>query len=113
MHMTKELTPYGKHTQITDQLRETYLKKNQDYGDSFNESLNEDGLLVAKIRLMDKMRRFSSLIKSGDILVKDESIEDTLMDMANYAIMTVMWMRCVENPQWYLDNATKNDGDVE
>ena len=68
-----------------------YIKKNHDYGDAFSKSLDEDGLLAAKIRLKDKIRRFDALLKS-DALV-DESIEDTLLDMANYAIMTISWLQ--------------------
>lgn len=77
---------------ITKELLDTYKRKNADYGNSFGESLDEDGLIASKTRIGDKFRRFSSLIKN-DALVNDESIEDTLLDMANYAIMTVMWMR--------------------
>lgn len=81
------------HKDIVLDLNHTYEIKNIDYGDSFAKSLDEDGLLVSKIRLSDKMNRFQSLIKNNDNLVKDETIEDTLLDMANYAIMTVMWLR--------------------
>ena len=77
---------------ITQEMLETYSKKNVDYDDAFTKSLEEDGLLVAKIRLGDKYKRFSALIKQEN-LVKDESIEDTLLDMASYAIMTVMFNR--------------------
>lgn len=77
---------------ITQEILETYLRKNVDYDDAFTKSLEEDGLLVAKIRLGDKYKRFSALIKQEN-LVKDESIEDTLLDMASYAIMTVMFNR--------------------
>ena len=77
---------------ITQEMLETYSRKNVDYDDAFTKSLEEDGLLVAKIRLVDKYKRFSALIKQEN-LVKDESIEDTLLDMASYAIMTVMFNR--------------------
>lgn len=77
---------------ITQEMLETYSRKNTDYDDAFIKSLEEDGLLVAKIRLGDKYKRFSALIKQEN-LVKDESIEDTLLDMASYAIMTVMFNR--------------------
>ena len=77
---------------ITQEMIETYSRKNVDYDDAFTKSLEEDGLLVAKIRLGDKYKRFSALIKQEN-LVKDESIEDTLLDMASYAIMTVMFNR--------------------
>ena len=77
---------------ITQEMLETQSRKNVDYDDAFTKSLEEDGLLVAKIRLGDKYKRFSALIKQEN-LVKDESIEDTLLDMASYAIMTVMFNR--------------------
>ena len=80
-----------RHRMITEELTNLYLKKNHDYGNSFDISLDEDGLLVAKIRLGDKYQRFGSLLKKKQE-VEDESRRDTLIDMANYAIMTVMWM---------------------
>lgn len=76
---------------ITQEMGATYYKKNIDYGNSFDDSLDEDGLVVAKIRLGDKWKRFGQLI-NNDAKVSDESKRDTLLDMANYAIMTVMWM---------------------
>lgn len=76
---------------ITKEMVNLYSRKNTDYGGSFDESLDEDGLLVAKIRMKDKLNRFSQLI-DNDILVASESIEDTLIDLANYSIMTLMWI---------------------
>lgn len=80
---------------ITKEMLDLYLKKNADYGDSFSRSLDEDGLLVSKIRLNDKLSRFSKLITLNDHggQVKDETIEDTLIDLANYAVMTIKWLR--------------------
>lgn len=79
---------------ITEEMLQTFIRKNADYGGAFDVSLDDDGLLVAKIRLGDKYKRFSTLISGdGRMKVNDESLEDTLLDMANYAIMTVMWMR--------------------
>lgn len=76
---------------ITQNMAETYAAKNHDYGNSFEQSLDEFGLVASVVRLGDKMNRIKSLIKK-EAQVKDESIKDTLLDMANYAIMTVMWM---------------------
>lgn len=90
---------------ITSKMAETYEKKNHDYGNSFDKSLDKFGLIASVVRLGDKMNRIESLthktvqnpeypsisVKDAN-LVKDESIRDTLLDMANYAIMTVMWM---------------------
>lgn len=81
----------SKFKEITDSMAKTYEAKNHDYGNSFDQSLNEFGLVASVVRLGDKMNRIKSLIKK-EAQVKNESIEDTLLDMANYAIMTVLWM---------------------
>lgn len=67
-------------------------KKNKDYGGAFEKSCDSFGLTAPAIRLGDKYNRFCNLIKA-EAQIKDESIEDTLIDMAAYAIMTVEWMR--------------------
>lgn len=77
---------------IAMEMTRLYAKKNADYGDSFGESFREFGLGSAVIRIGDKYRRFKNLI-ARKAMVKDESIEDTLLDMANYAIMTVIELR--------------------
>ena len=77
---------------LTDEILELNEIKNSDYGNSFYKQLDEDGLLVSKIRLQDKLSRFSSIIKKGTIEVKDEKLRDTLIDLATYSIMTVAWM---------------------
>ena len=86
-------TEYGNkvrhHADICKELNEIYAQKNHDYGDSFGKGYAEYGMVMAVIRLEDKLNRLKSLIKA-ESLVKDESINDTLMDLANYAIMTVI-----------------------
>ena len=77
------------HADICEELNEIYARKNHDYGDSFGKGYAEYGMVMAVIRLEDKLNRLKSLIKA-EPLVKDESINDTLMDLANYAIMTVI-----------------------
>ena len=80
-----------KFTEITSNMAKTYAAKNHDYGNSFEQSLDKFGLVASVVRLGDKMNRIESLTKK-EAQVKDESIKDTLLDMANYAIMTVMWL---------------------
>lgn len=76
---------------ITTDMAKTYAAKNHDYGNSFEQSCNKFGIIASVVRLGDKMNRIESLaIKKAE--VKDEAIKDTLLDMANYAIMTVMWL---------------------
>lgn len=78
-----------KHAQICKELNELYARKNADYGDSFGKSFLEYGLTMACIRLEDKLNRIKSLTKQA-AQVSDESIVDTLMDLANYSIMTLV-----------------------
>lgn len=76
---------------IVQKMEHIYATKNHDYGNSFEQSLNEFGVTASAIRLGDKINRFKSLIKK-EAKVKDEPIKDTLLDMANYAIMTIIWL---------------------
>jgi hypothetical protein len=76
---------------ITTNMAKTYAAKNHDYGNSFEQSCNKFGIIAAIVRMGDKMNRLESLaVKKAE--VKNESIKDTLLDLANYAIMTVMWL---------------------
>ena len=77
---------------LLDQIKDTHERKNHDYGDSFTKSMDEFGMTAVAIRLTDKLSRFKALINS-EAKVKDESIEDTLLDMASYAIMTVEYLK--------------------
>ena len=81
-----------KHLKICNELNALYAKKNHDYGDSFHLSFNEEGMAMARIRLSDKLNRFKNLSRSTKQEVKDESLRDTLIDLANYAIMTILEM---------------------
>lgn len=82
----------ARHRKIVMGLNELYAKKNADYGDSFHETFVEEGMAMARIRLSDKLNRFKSLTRGKSQQVADESIRDTLLDLANYAIMTVIEM---------------------
>lgn len=70
---------------------DTYKAKNADYGDSFSKSFQEFGLTAPIVRMSDKLERLKSLSKA-DAQVKDESKRDTLIDLGNYAFMTVVEM---------------------
>ena len=89
-------TKVAKHALICEEINDLYARKNQDYGDSFHQTFTEEGMAMARIRLGDKLARFKSLTKSGVQRVKDEFIRDTLIDLANYAIMTVLELDAME-----------------
>ena len=64
------------------------------FGNSFDKSMDKFGLVVAAIRIGDKVNRLQSLVaKRGQAEVKDESLADTFMDLACYSIMTMLWLR--------------------
>lgn len=75
---------------ITIKLRNLYEAKNRDYNDSFGQSFQKWGLPMSCIRLGDKLNRLESFAQNRTIFVADESVTDTLMDLANYAIMTLV-----------------------
>ena len=96
----------SEHLALTSKLHDLTKRKNSDYagqGNAFNnfmriESISsttsaEQGFLS---RMSDKLARFASFIDSGELLVKDESVDDTLEDLANYALLAriyVEWKR--------------------
>lgn len=80
------------HAKLCKELNDLYARKNADYGDSFGKSFEEEGLAMARIRLGDKFNRFKTLSRSVERKVLDESIRDTLIDLDNYALMTVLEM---------------------
>ena len=92
-----------KHKAICDELNQLYARKNHDYGDSFHQTFVEEGMAMPRIRLGDKFSRFKTLTQSGGQQVADESIRDTLMDLANYATMTILEMEEGEYTVAYAD----------
>lgn len=74
--------------QIQSDALELFAKKNADYGDAFTKF----GLVGVLMRIEDKIQRALSISKSGVVLVDDEGIKDTLLDLHNYAAMALMLM---------------------
>ena len=89
---------YERHSEITKQLNEIYIAKNTDYGDAFGDTFKKLGIISAVTRIVDKTNRLMSLSAKTEAErnVKDETIKDTLMDLANYAIMTLIEMEELE-----------------
>lgn len=75
--------------QIANGLTELYERKNADYGNSFSKTFEEFGMTSTIVRLSDKLERLKTLSKQ-EAKVKDESIQDTVMDIAVYAMLTLM-----------------------
>lgn len=91
MSKTAEINNVQTFKEITKKMAETYANKNEDYGDSFTETAKEFGSVAFVIRLSDKLSRVKQLI-ANDRKVDDEKIEDTLLDLANYAVMAMVFL---------------------
>ena len=78
------------HKKLLDDMHELYKRKNADYGDSFAQLRKRYPNFVC-MRLFDKLNRLDTLMVPGyEAKVADEKLEDTLMDIANYAIMELV-----------------------
>lgn len=80
------------HWTICRDLHDTYKAKNADYGDSFAQVRCKYPNAIL-IRLNDKLNRLETLMNGAEQHVNDESIEDTLLDLANYCIMELVERR--------------------
>lgn len=83
------------HKEICDNLHDIYIRKNADYGDSFGKSFDKYGITACMVRMEDKWNRLNNLVNGKrQSKIKDESIEDTMLDLANYLILTYMELKC-------------------
>lgn len=74
---------------ITDEMYDTFKAKNHDYGSSFSNLFKECGMIYAYGHMAEKLERVKSLMKD-EVKVKGEGMKDSLKDLANYAILTIM-----------------------
>ena len=83
-----------RHKELLDYLHNLYITKNHDYGDSVHDTYEKYGLTSFLVRMEDKLNRVRTLNKNiNDIKVPTEKIEDTLLDLANYAILAVLELK--------------------
>jgi len=75
-------------TAVQKEALDIFTKKNHDYGDSFA-TYGPTGVIV---RIGDKIQRLQSITRKGIMMVNDEPIRDTLMDLHNYCAMAIMLM---------------------
>lgn len=88
------------HKNICDELNQLVEKKNKGYGNSIHDTYVEEGMASFRVRLTDKLNRFKNLTKNGNFRhdeLYNESVRDTLMDLANYAILTIVELDNDEN----------------
>ena len=80
--------------QIVTDMAELYAKKNANYGNSFTKLYEDLGPVAGLVPLHNKLDRATNLVKGGK---NDfESLEDTFIDLANYAIMNVIELKRAE-----------------
>lgn len=82
---------------IVKEMTELYAKKNHDYGNSFDEGCDKIGVGYPLGRLLDKMNRLIACMGKEDEMQVNESIEDTLTDLACYSVMTLSYLRRKKN----------------
>ena len=86
--------------QITRHMVEVYRRKHHDYGQSTKDTYRKYGPVSMAVRMRDKLNRFETLIeleKRGDQIMVNESLFDTLLDLANYAIITMIEQKDLMN----------------
>ena len=91
---------------------ELYAKKNHDYGNSFEQGMNTIGPAYGIGRLYDKMNRIITLMKVK-AEITDESIEDTIRDLACYSVMTSAYLTLAKNSIATMSNKKADDVDFE
>lgn len=70
------------------------IDKNDRYGDSFYKSLNKHGNKAFEVRLEDKINRMSNLFEKNDTASDtDESLIDTITDIAGYCILYLTYKK--------------------
>ena len=78
----------GIYQHIINNLEDTYKKKNSDYGNSVGDTYEKFGDISFLTRITDKYNRILSLADKGECgEVKDEALEDTILDLANYCLL--------------------------
>ena len=86
----KGMDKIKRHKELCEELNKIYAQKNEKYGDSFGISVQKYGLIAALTRMSDKFNRLEQLILTRSDGTADESLMDTLLDLSNYTIMTVI-----------------------
>ena len=81
------------HENICQELKSVYQRKNERYGDSYAKLRKELGHDSILYRVGDKYHRLQQLLRNPWLSHEDESIDDTLMDLANYCIMELVERR--------------------
>lgn len=75
------------YEKIVNETMELCKRKNADYGSSVQDTFEKFGDISYLVRITDKYNRICSLLQNGKAEVEDESITDTIVDLANYCFL--------------------------
>lgn len=75
---------------ICNHLSKVLAAKNKDYGNSFEKTVKDYGLVTIPITLEHKMRRIANIVRRNKIEIINEKLDDSLLDLAGYAILSVI-----------------------
>ncbi len=82
------------YEKIVDTMLKLYSEKNTLYGDSFNKQMHKYGLVAGCIPLDNKLSRIISIVQGQR--QNFESLEDSLIDLASYAIIFLIHLKELE-----------------
>ena len=100
----------GIYQYILSNLEDTYKKKNSDYGNSVADTYEKFGDISFLTRITDKYNRMVNLVCNSNNVrkVKDEALEDTILDLANYCLLWLVEREYAEQPETELPIKTRN-----
>ena len=78
---------------IVGKMTKLYANKNHDYGNSFDEGCDKLGVSYPLGRMLDKMNRLIACMGKEETMQVNETIEDTLTDLACYSVMTISYLK--------------------
>ena len=76
-----------------EELKNLLIAKNKDYAGSYDKTLDEYGSQIGLIRIEDKLNRLKNLILSKEEIRTEESIIDTVFDIAGYAVLFSIYLK--------------------
>ena len=95
------------HSFLSAKALDLMTRKNQDYaggGDPFSNFrassvLGIDPVLALMVRCIDKFKRIESFVRKGELKVKEESVQDSILDVINYMVLLAGLLEERNDPQ--------------
>lgn len=84
------------HQECCTQMHQTMKNKNADYTGAADDpfrNFRRHGAMGFLVRMNDKLARLESFVEKGTYAVKDESVLDTCLDLANYAVLLAAYLK--------------------